>query len=291
MNDEGKKAEIVEYLKNAPAEVKKFLSSMMIAGSLGLKKVDNELFNAQSDDARSGDMEMEKHSNRFLDGLRKGQRNEQYVKYFYEVLRRADKFLYESSPDEIVAAMRKHNIYLDAEDDQGNIHEHTGFYDQKHKLHGKSLDEVRLHEMRGKTTTDDNYPVELMFNNKPTVLNFFEASQGLAKPQHDFPLKATRSNDVANKIEELTEFLHVKTLNIQNKILEFYIPNKFGLSKYAEGSYVYDELNSIEQIRFKDTYGMDHAYLITGFYKTSRMPNHDVVKYKATKIEQINFPI
>jgi hypothetical protein len=54
--------------------------------------------------------------------------------------------------------------------------------------------------------------------------------------------KIVRQNNVANKIEQLTEFLHVKQIDSKHKILEFFIPQKFGLEKISDDHKIFKEI-------------------------------------------------
>jgi hypothetical protein len=112
-----------------------------------------------------------------------------------------------------------------------------------------------------------------------------------------FPLGVYRKKEnVVNRIEQLTEFVHVKYVASEYKILEFLIPKKFKLIDVPDDSPIFKELIDIDQIWFADEYGEKNYYKITGFLKRSEhnaltekgQPNpngFDVIKFSAKDME------
>lgn len=239
--------------------------------------------------------------------------DEQYRQYFYEVLKKADKFLRTANPAKIQRTAGKYGLNYGMKDQSGRRFEHYGFFDDKHKYSGKSLREVRDLEVDERKLDDDNYPVIVMYQNKKEfsfnesakIIMNNDKGKGFYAPEiHElarmkkYPLTIVRDNEVINRIEQLTEYLHVKQISSQHKILEFFIPMKFGLAKIKDDDKIFKELIDIKQVWFKDEYGDRNSYAITSYYKRGEYnkvtpkgeinPNgFDIIKFKATDIIEL----
>jgi hypothetical protein len=255
--------------------------------------------------------------------MQQGKRDEKFVKDYYELLKKADEFIEKANPEKIaqVAASRNMTTGLKMgadgkpipfqtdedgkvikdeygvpkqKDEFGRRYDHYGFFDPKHKHYGKTIREVTLSQVEERRLKDDDYPIEYMINNEPIV-------EGLAKgveigqlpiPEQakhfKFPIKIVRDGDTVNKIEQLTEFLHIKKIDSTHRILEFIIPKKFGVCRYDENSKIMKELCDFKQVWHKTKYGENYGFSITGFYKFLEMDKYDVIKLKAEVIEKIN---
>jgi hypothetical protein len=240
--------------------------------------------------------------------------DEQYVAHFYEVLKKADKFLRSANPAKIQKTAGKYGMNFGIKDKFGRRYEHYGFFDEKHKHYGKSLNEVRSSEVdERKLADEDDFPVIVMYQNKKDF-SFNESlgivlshkSTGMYAPEiHElarlkkYPLLIVRKNqEVVNRIEQLTEYLHVKQVSSEHKILEFFIPSKFGLATVPDDDPIFKELIDIQQVWFKDEYGDRNTYAITSYYKRGEYskvlengePNpsgFDIIKFKATDIIEL----
>lgn len=56
---------------------------------------------------------------------------------------------------------------------------------------------------------------------------------------------------IVNKIEQLTEYLHVKKIGFEYRQLEFFIPLKFGTESIDENSEIYNELIKFDSVLLK----------------------------------------
>lgn len=290
-----------------------FLSAF-ISISFALKRVDDEL--------RADPIDLFKTEQRAEMKSMFSMFDEQYVQQFYEILKKADKFLRTANPAKIQKTAAKFGLNYGMKDHNGRRFEHYGFFDDKHKYAGKSLKEVRDLEVAERKIEDDDYPVIVMYVNKKEF-SFGESADiilknnknaGLYAPEiHElarmkkYPLVIVRDDiSVPNRIEQLTEYLHVKQITSEHKILEFFIPKKFGVEKIGDDDPIFKQLIDIKQVHFKDEYGDRNAYRITEFYKrgeykkyikvrengeTKEVLNpsgYDIIKFKATDIIQLN---
>lgn len=244
--------------------------------------------------------------------------DEVYVQQFYEILKKADKFLRSANPAKIQKTAGKFGLNYGIKDNFGRRYEHYGFFDEKHKHYGKSLNEVRDSEVKERMLDEDNYPVIVMYQNKKefsfneSAAMIMDHEKGFYAPEiHElarakkYPLTVYRKANsfgevkkVVNRIEQLCEYLHVKQISSEHKILEFFIPNKFGVERITEDDPIFKELIDIDQVWFKDEYGDRNSYKITDYYKRGTYnkftpkgePNpsgFDIIKFKATDIIEL----
>jgi hypothetical protein len=278
---------------------RQFWTSLVISFFFSLKKVDDEL-KADPIDLFKTELRAEIRSS--MDMF-----DENYVQHFYEILKKADKFLRTSNPSKIQRTAGKYGLNYGMKDQHGRRFEHYGFFDDKHKYHGKSLKEVRELEIKEKQLDEDNFPVVVMFQNKKefSMVESFDIvlkNNGLSAPELDelakmkkFPLTIVRDKPVANRIEQLTEYLHVKHITEEIKLLEFFIPKKFRLETVSNDDPIFKELINIKQVWFKDEYGDRNSYRVTDFYKRSEYNKYtqsgelnpsgfDIIKFKVRDI-------
>jgi hypothetical protein len=284
-------------------KIKSILFSISFSISLAFKRFEDEL--------KADPIDLFKREHRLEVRDMMSMFDQQYVKQFYEILKKADKFLQTSNPSKIRKTAGKFGLNYGMKDSYGRRFEHYGFFDDKHKYSGKSLKEVRELEIDEKKIKDDDYPIVVMYQNKKEFSLIESAdimlknNNGYFAPEIDelarmkkYPLTIVRDDKVANRIEQLTEFLHVKKIDETNKILEFMIPIKFGLSKINETDSIFKELINIKQVWFKDEYGDRNAYSIESFYKRGEYkkltekneinPNgFDVIKFRGTDIIEL----
>lgn len=285
----------------------KWFKGLMFSGfmslSFALKRVDDELRADPIDLFRSEQRaEMKSMFNMF---------DEQYVQQFYEILKKADKFLRSANPAKIQRTAGKYGLNYGMKDGFGRRHEHYGFFDDAHRFAGKSLKEVRDLEVSERTLEDDDYPVIIMYQNKKEF-SFLESAsiilnndKGFYAPEiHElarmkkYPLTIVRDGEVRNRIEQLTDYVHVKEISSEHKIVEFFISKKFGLEKITNDDSIFKELINIKQIWFKDEYGDKNAYAVKEFYKRGEYKKYtekgeinpsgfDILKFKVSDIIEL----
>jgi hypothetical protein len=249
-----------------------------------------------------------RHRNQLLEKFYAGQRDEKYVQDYYELLKKADKFIRTSSAYKYATTADKHGMLYGQKDKWGRRYEHFGFFDEGHKHKGKTLGEVLELEIEQRRTKDDTFELIYIFNNKPTevgiaeVLDVVEEKIVDDKTKYElqdikqmskkfkFPIKVNRKNkNCLNKIEELSEFLHVKKVGFEFRKLEFFIPLKFKTNELADDSKIFKEIIDVDEVHIKGKYGELISFGVTGF--TKRMVNenntHEVIKFDGFEMEII----
>ena len=286
------------------------IHSILIYISIALYNTEIDILKADPNDLNEKDKKETRklHHNPLLEKFYAGQTDEKYVKDYYELLKKADKFMRTATPHKMAVAADKYGTSYGMKDQYGRRYEHYGFFDEKHKHAGKTVGEVLALEFEERRTKDDDYELLYMFNNKPIEVGLTNIIDVLEKPkeenadfeyqvvdvfrkskQFEFPIKVHRENDdVVNKIEQLTEFLHVKKLGFEYRVLEFFIPLKFKTSGITENSEIFNELVDMKEIYLRDNYGQLMGFGIIKFRKRIiHNDTHEVWKFEGIEMENM----
>lgn len=285
-------------------------TSILIRVALAMHNVETE-FKAKVSDLFGKKEFKKRNNNPVLNKMEQGQTDERYVQQYYEILKKADEVVRSTNPDKAAKMADKYGVNIGAKDRWGVRWDHHGFLDPKHKHYGKTLKEIRDLEIVERQHDEDNYPVIAMFTNK-SELSFVQATKVLkdeneqfAIPElHEmaklqkFPLMVVRTDEVLNKIEQLVEFVHIKSITSKHYLVEMFIPTKYGIDKYDEDTKIFKELIDIDQVWFADDYGDKHAYRVTSFHRRSKHNEYvddkgqkkyryDVIKFSGEIIENL----
>ncbi len=312
------------------------IHTIFINISIALFNVEQEILKADPNinDEGSKKVTRKRHRNQLLEKFYAGQRDEKYVQEYYELLRKADKFMRKSTARQIGAAADKHLRFegqdysnsngIEIKDKYGRRYSHFGFFDDSHKHAGKTLGEVLELEMKERRTKDDEYEILYIFNNKPVEIGFSKIlnitknieEEPVIKSdnaiihqavdwvveneremvdvftkskQYEFPIKVYRENENAvNKIEQLTEFLHIKKIAFEKRQLEFFIPLKYKIDKIENNSEIFEEITNINSIFVRDEYGEMIGFRIDNFVKRINYNNtHEVWKFEGIEMESV----
>ena len=272
---------LIEYIDNAPKEIRSMLVGALLRGSMAMKNTEEEILKPDPAQLQSGTKkEHTKMSSSLLESMRRGEYNAQYVQHFYEVLRRADELVANSTPDEMKMLAERYGMGEAANNSYNMLNE-----DHKKRYGNRSTKDVRKEQILQRVTGDDTYPIDHMIINKRILRNVYESAIGQPR-EYDFSLKVGRKYNTINKIEELAEYMHVKHLGENQKLLEFYIPKKFKIidSQHVEAL---EEVKRFEYVSFSDDYGKRYDYSVKRFYKISQNNDYDVLKFNAVEIQNV----
>jgi len=300
-----------------------FVHSIFIRISLALYRTEIDILKANPNITDETVKKTQRHRshNQLLEKFYAGQRDEKYVQDYYELLKKADKFKREATPHKYEVAAWKYtggNYGQDVDFWGRKGNEHYGFYDDKHKHAGKTLMEVMEEEYKERRLDDDGYDILYIYNNKPVEVGLTKAFNTLKKTgnkkvvvdeitkevieteelevldmlnkskQFKFPMSVGRGDeDVVNKIEELTEFLHVKKIGFEYRILEFFIPLKFKIDKVETESKIFNEIININEVHMKDDYGELKSFGLLKFEKRITHKTYEVLKFQGIEMEKM----
>lgn len=242
--------------------------------------------------------------NQLLEKFYAGQTDEKYVKDYYDVLKKADKFIKTASPHQMAVAADKYGTSYGMKNRWGRRYEHYGFFDDKHKHAGKTLGDVIAMEFEERRTKDDELEMMYIFNNTPIEVGIVNALD-VVKEKDDgefevldlenqsksfkFPIFGVRDNqDTLNKIEELSEFLHIKKIGFGHRQLEFFIPIQFKTNELDDDSDIFKQIIDIKQIFIRDEYGKLIGFGINEYKKRINYNDtHEVLKFSGIEMEMI----
>ena len=286
------------------------IHSIMFAISVALFNTEQEILKADPNslDERNNYTQRMRRRNQLLEKFYAGKSDEKYVREYYEILKKADKFIRTATPHQMAVAADKYGTSYGMKDRYGRRYEHYGFFDDKHKNTGKTLGEVLATEFEERRTKDDDYEILYIFNNKPIevglakVFDVVEKKEGSddvfevrdlenQSKQFQFPIKIERENKEAiNKIEELTEFLHVKKIGFEYRQFEFFVPLKFKTSELDEDSDIFKEIIDIKEIFIRDEYGELMGFTVNKYNKKIIYNDtHEVLKFEGIEMQMVSF--
>ncbi len=245
-----------------------------------------------------------RHRNQVLEDFYAGRRNEKAVQDYYEILRKSAKFLREATPHKMAVVADKFSMSYGMKDKFGRTYEHYGFYDEKSKHSGKTLAEVIQLNYEERRTKDDNYQMITIFNNNPIEAGLTKALKTEVKKkangeeyevldiiekskQFVFPIKVYREIEPINKIEQLTQFLHLKKITEELVQLEFFIPSKFKTETITEDSPIFSELTTMKHIGIDDEYGVTRRFGDLKFKKRLQHKDFEVWKFIGQEAEDL----
>lgn len=281
---------------------------IIVAISIALYNTEQEILKADPNDLdeRSNHTQRMRSRNQLLEKFYAGETDEKYVKDYYEVLKKADKFIRTATPHQMAVAADKYGTSYGMKDPYGRRYEHYGFFDDKHKNAGKTLGEVIAIEFEERRTKDDDLEIMYIFNNKPIEVGLANVFDSMGKKtrneevidildinkaskQSKFPISCVReNNDVINKIEELSEFLHIKKIGFEYRQLEFFVPLHFKTTKLDEDSDIFKEIIDIKQVFIRDEYGELIGFGVNKYIKRMKYNDtHEVLKFEGIEMQKM----
>ena len=287
------------------------LHTLGIALGVALFNTESEMLKGglSDSDERNNHTQRMRSRNQLLEKFYAGQTDEKYVQEYYEVLKKADKFIRTATPHQMAVAADKYGTSYGMKDRHGRRYEHYGFFDDKHKHAGKTLGEVLALEFEERRTKDDDLDIMYIFNNKPIevglakVMDVVEKKEGTLdeyevvdmgkkSKQFKFPINVVRENEnTINKIEELSEFLHIKKIGFEYRQLEFFIPLKFKTAELDEDSDIFKEIIDIQQVFIRDEYGELIGFGVNKYIKRINYNDtHDVLKFDGIEMQTVGAP-
>lgn len=228
-----------------------------------------------------------------------GQRDEKYVKDYYELLKKADKFMRNATERDMAIAADKYSMNYGFKDKWGRRYEHYGFFDTKHKNAGKTIGEVIEEELRERKTTEDDYELLFIYNNQPIqaglskVEEFVDQKLNMKDLQqksktYEFPLKVTRNNEkTLNKIEQLTDYLHVKKIGFEHRQLEFFVNKKYKTQDFDNENLIIKEIIDIDEVYVKNIYGDLLGFKVNEYIKRIDHEEFDVFVFHGIEMKTI----
>ena len=236
------------------------------------------------------------HSNDTLEKFYAGKADEKYTQQYYEILKKADLFMKKSTARRMAEVADRFGMSLGREIIKGEkVDEHFGFFDEKHINAGKTLEDALKLEIEERRTKDDDLTVIHMVDNKPYVAGIVDGIElallsNIERARRmKFPISIVRENDeITNKLEMLTEFLHVKRLDDEHSQVEFFINNKFKINTIPDDNDIFKEIINIKEIWFNGKYDDKYGFNVLKFLKRyNHNDTYEVLKFFVKNVEII----
>lgn len=271
--------------------------------SIALRNTEISILKADPNNLTERDKKITRklHHNQLLEKFYAGKRDEKYMKDYYKLLKKADKFMKEATSHKMAVAADKYSMSLGRKDQYGRSYDHIGFFYDGHKHVGKTMGEVLKIEMEERRTKDDDYELLYIYNNKPIEIGLskiddvVDTEYKLKDLQekskiYEFPMRILRNNDnIPNKIEQLAEFLHIKKIGFDHRQIEFFIPKKYGLHKFDEDTDIFKEIVDINYVYINNDYGDLIGFNVKEYMKRLDYDKeYEVLKFHAIEMETTN---
>jgi len=253
--DEKKFLKVWEYL---PKDVKDFFNSIAISASLAMSNTEKEIF-SQDNGTNTGNYMQQNNSaaKDFLQNLKGGIRDEQYIKYFYEVLQKADNYIDSSDSKRLNEARMKYGMI----DEGDNTFE---FGQNNHKVREK----------------DEN--VEIVFKNSYTVRNQYEVFMG-APEMRVYMLNVNGSVNRYYSLGEYAEYLEVIKTSNHNRKLRFFVPKNFGFD--GKNFTMMDDFVDCKYVSFTNQNGMKFYYNVNNFVNIESNELYYILSFEGNKLD------
>jgi hypothetical protein len=192
--------------------------------------------------------------------------------------------------------------WMKEKDPHGRRYNYAGFFDDNHRHAGKTIAEAMEIEFEERRTKDDDFELLQIYNNKPIEAGVAKLYEEIEKAKEEktefevtvmkslnFPIRVSHEGEnIVNKIEQLTESLHVKKIGFEHRQLEFFIPLKFKTKDVPEDSQIFKELTDVKEIFIRNDYGKDIAFGVTKFVKRIIYNDtHEVWKFQGIEMQQM----
>jgi len=273
--------------------------------NLGFAMQDEAAFSFDVDEKKKFNKRMIR--SQLLQKFEQGQRDEKYVQDYYELLKKADKFMLNATAHQKAVAADRWGMNVGIKDKYGRRYDHVGFFDDKHKHAGKTMKEVLEAELLERRTNDDDYELLAIINNEPIETGLSKIQEVVDDELHvndmlnksktlEFPIKITREErnadgtpiTVINKIEQLAEAMHIKKIGFEHRQLEFFIPLKYKTTGITEGTEIFSELILMKSIYVSDDYGELVGFRVDSFEKRINYDDtHEVWIFHGIEMETI----
>lgn len=263
---------------------------------ISMYNTEMEILKAPNLDVNEKDKKIQRksHRNETLEKFYQGQRDEKYTKDFYEVLKKGDEYLRNADARKMDLTADKWGMSYNRVDPVTGYKsrfEHLGYFDEKHKNYGKTIAEVLNTEIDERSIGDD-YEVKYMFDNTPIQLTFddtlknFNDKKGVKSNKRSISVGREEGQEVLNKIEDITDYIHVKKIGFEHRYFEFFIPKKYKVQELEENSDIFKELLNIETFWYTDKYGDQYGFRVDKYVNMIDFNSEFIVlKFSGIEIE------
>lgn len=254
---------LFEYIKNAPNEIKNALIGVLINASVGMSKVENNLLKNNDESGNTGDkLQINNIKSNLLASMQRGEMNEQYVQYYYQVLEKAEDFMMNSSKMDIKQALERNGMLLTEDGNNKDIHKFLNSNDNYNRVEHKVSNNI-----------------EVTIKNNVYLIDQFETNRN--SNSYGSTIKCTINTPVTYKIELYTETLKAAITSNNNRMLYFYIPLKYPINQLIS------DFKQIKDVMFTTNVGKKYFYNIKSFDSIKEESNYYIISFNAYVIQNL----
>lgn len=255
---------LIEYIKNAPNEIKNTLIGILINASVGMSKVENQLLKNNDETGNSGDkLQVNNIKSNLLASMKRGEMNEQYVKHYYNILEKAEYFINNMNKGEILNTLEKNGMLL-TEDGHN-----SDFYRYLNSNSNYNRNEIK----------NNNNPIEVTIKNNVYLKDQFDKSPG--PNSYNTTLKCNYKKLISNKIELYTEILKVHIENGNSRILDFYLLDEYPVHQMLQ------DYKQLDSVTFTTNIGKKYSYIIKDYISEQKISGYSIISFKGYIIQNV----
>jgi len=255
---------LIEYIKNAPNEIKNALIGVLVNASVGMSKVENNLLKNNDETGNSGDkMQINNIKSNLLASMKRGEMNEQYVKHYYNILEKAEFFMQNTSKSEIQSILENHGMLLTEDGNNSDIYRYLN--------NSKSFNKREINN-----TTK---PVEVTIKNNVFLKDQYDTNPN--SNSYNTTIKCSYDRFVNNRIELYTDTLKSHITNGNGRILDFYIMDEYPIEQMIS------DFESLNGLSFVTNYGKKYSYIVKDIIGNNKQSNYIIVSFNGYVIQNV----
>jgi hypothetical protein len=255
---------LFEYIKNAPNDIKNALIGVLLNASIGLSKTENTLLKNNNDTGNSGDkIQINNIKSNLLASMQRGEINEEYTKYYYQILEKAENFINNSNPFEIKGALERNGMLLTENGNNSDIHRYLNNPNTYNKK------EIKI----------SNNQIEVTIKNNVFLKNPYDTNPG--PDSYETTLKCSYKMNVNNKIELYSDTIKVEITNGNSRILNIFIPNHYPIEQML------NDFNKLDGLSFSSNIGKKYSYIVKSNSNLRKENNYNILSFDAYVIQNI----
>jgi hypothetical protein len=255
---------LFEYIKNAPNEIKNALIGILLNASVGLAKTENKLLKNNDETANTGDkMQINNIKSNLLASMQRGEMNEEYVTYYYQVLEKAENFMNNSNPLEIKNSLKKYGMLLTEDGNNSDIHRYLNNPSNYHK------NEIKT----------SNNQLEVSIKNNVFLKDPYNTNPG--PDSYETTLRCSYKFNVINRIELYADTVKVEIANNNTRIINIFVPNNYPINQMLS------DFSKLDGLSFTSNIGKKYSYIVKSDPTVRNEGNYTILSYNAYVIQNI----
>lgn len=255
---------LFEYIKNAPNEIKNALIGVLINASVGLSKTENQLLKNNNETGNSGDkMQINNIKSNLLASMQRGEMNEEYVRYYYQILEKAEDFMTKSNPFEIKSSLEKYGMLLTEDGNNVDIHRFLNTPNNYNRTEFKT----------------SHNQIEVSIKNNVYLKDPYNTNPG--PDSYETTVKCSYKSNIMNRIELYADTVKSEITSGNSRILNVFIPSHYPIDKMI------NDFKSLNGLSFTTNIGKKYNYIVKNYSSIRKENNYNIISFDAYIIQTI----